>query len=469
MNTAAEPKDEILRLLDDGRLTEARPLCQAWLDRTDDAHAWRILGVIAGREGDLPGAERCFREAVTRHPGDAKSWANLGHIQKKLGRPGEAAESYDRALAIEHTNNGLRLALVDILIDLGRLAEAEGQLKTALNHAPDDVQLLYNLGWVQQHRGQLKDAHQSYERVVALNPGHCLAMNNLGLLLLADAEYDRARALFERVLSLQPDFAPAWRNLGQVLIALVRLEEAVTALERAMQLGSDPAEAWSDIGRIRAMQGKNKEASECFEQALRVKPNIEAHHQPARPLICEQKWLLGKDRLHIGGREKREGWKLLNIRATEGIDFIGDIRDLSQFPDASFDVVYASHVLEHVGYRKELGDVVQSIHRILRTDGKFLVSVPDLDILCRLFVREEMTVDDRFFVMRMMFGGQVNEHDFHCVGLNADFLTNYLQQAGFQNVYRVPEFGVFNDTSSMRYRDVLISLNMIAVKGTSKN
>jgi predicted SAM-dependent methyltransferase len=173
---------------------------------------------------------------------------------------------------------------------------------------------------------------------------------------------------------------------------------------------------------------------------------------------------LGKDRLHIGGKTVKEGWKLLNIKAMEGADYIGDIRDLSLFADASFDAVYASHVLEHVSYQKALGNVALSIHRILRPGGKFLVSVPDLDILCRMFLHEKATLDDRFFVMRMMFGGQVDEHDFHFVGLNAEFLTHCLQQAGFREIHRVPEFKIFKDTSSMRYKGVLISLNMVAIK-----
>lgn len=148
---------------------------------------------------------------------------------------------------------------------------------------------------------------------------------------------------------------------------------------------------------------------------------------------------LGKDRLHIGGKEVKEGWKLLNIKAIEGVDYVGDICDLSQFADATFDVVYASHVLEHIGYQEALGNVIRSIRRILRPGGKFLVSVPDLDILCRLFVHEQMTPDDRFFAMRMMFGGQVDEHDFHFVGLNGEFLAHYLHQAGFREIHRIQD------------------------------
>ena len=40
-------------------------------------------------------------------------------------------------------------------------------------------------------------------------------------------------------------------------------------------------------------------------------------------------------KLHIGGKEKKEGWKILNIQKSKNVDYIGDIRDLSQFNDTS--------------------------------------------------------------------------------------------------------------------------------------
>jgi uncharacterized protein YecA (UPF0149 family) len=66
--------------------------------------------------------------------------------------------------------------------------------------------------------------------------------------------------------------------------------------------------------------------------------------------------------------------------------------------------------------------------------------------------------------MRMIFGGHVDKHDYHLVGLNEDFLTGYLKAAGFVKARRVQEFRLFDDTSSMSFKGVLISLNMIAEK-----
>lgn len=66
--------------------------------------------------------------------------------------------------------------------------------------------------------------------------------------------------------------------------------------------------------------------------------------------------------------------------------------------------------------------------------------------------------------MRIMFGGQIDEHDFHHVGLTDEFLADFLLKAGFSEVYRVPEFNIFKDSSSIKFGGVLISLNMIAIR-----
>jgi len=67
-------------------------------------------------------------------------------------------------------------------------------------------------------------------------------------------------------------------------------------------------------------------------------------------------------------------------------------------------------------------------------------------------------------VMRMMFGGQVDDYDFHKVGLTWEFLCHFLANAGFPYATRVSEHGIFNDTSSMRFVGQLVSLNVVAHK-----
>ena len=77
---------------------------------------------------------------------------------------------------------------------------------------------------------------------------------------------------------------------------------------------------------------------------------------------------------------------------------------------------------------------------------------------------EQLTLEERFHVMRMLFGGHVDQHDYHQVGLSVDFLATYLSEAGFVNLRKVNTFGLFSDTSTMIFKGVPISLNVVAEK-----
>ena len=170
-------------------------------------------------------------------------------------------------------------------------------------------------------------------------------------------------------------------------------------------------------------------------------------------------------RLHIGGKQRKPGWKILNAQPGAEVDFVGDCaNDLGQFEDGSVAEIYASHVLEHLGYNRDLPRTLAECHRILHAGGIARISVPDFEVLCRLFLDPERTKDERFFVMRMVFGGQIDEYDFHHVGLTFELLHDYLKQAGFSRVERVRDFGLFDDASTLRYANVPISLNVIAFK-----
>lgn len=57
-------------------------------------------------------------------------------------------------------------------------------------------------------------------------------------------------------------------------------------------------------------------------------------------------------KLHIGGKQAKAGWKILNAQAIDGVDYIGDVRDLSAFEDGCCDKIYASHVMEHVPQKR---------------------------------------------------------------------------------------------------------------------
>ena len=104
------------------------------------------------------------------------------------------------------------------------------------------------------------------------------------------------------------------------------------------------------------------------------------------------------------------------------------------------------------------------LQRILVPGGRLSISVPDLHVLCEHFLDPQLNEQQRFHVMRMIFGGQIDAYDFHQIGLSLEFLVSYLSQAGFSSVEQVDGFSLFDDTSNYAPYGRPISLNIIAIK-----
>jgi predicted SAM-dependent methyltransferase len=167
-------------------------------------------------------------------------------------------------------------------------------------------------------------------------------------------------------------------------------------------------------------------------------------------------------KLHIGGTTAHPDWKILDILPGAQVDFVGSCVDLGRFADGSIDEIYASHVLEHLGYRDELPRALAEWRRVLRPGGLAKIAVPDMMKLCGMFAHPQLPQPITNMVLAMIYGGQGDPHDFHKMGFSQEILAAFLYGAGFAAVERVEDFGLFDDTSRTTIGPIAISLNVQA-------
>ncbi len=96
-----------------------------------DAALFNDLGYCYYRLGNYREAESWLRQAVAINPASDRAWAHLGLVLGKEGRYEESCDAFARAV-----RPGQGAGMVALLAEEGRLEEAKGALRTALELEP---------------------------------------------------------------------------------------------------------------------------------------------------------------------------------------------------------------------------------------------------------------------------------------------------------------------------------------------
>jgi predicted SAM-dependent methyltransferase len=81
-------------------------------------------------------------------------------------------------------------------------------------------------------------------------------------------------------------------------------------------------------------------------------------------------------RLNIGcGPNAKTGW--VNIDLDHGADLVMDVCEGLPFDDASCDLIYSEHFLEHLMSPNERAPFLTECRRVLKADGRIEIGVPD--------------------------------------------------------------------------------------------
>lgn len=176
----------------------------------------------------------------------------------------------------------------------------------------------------------------------------------------------------------------------------------------------------------------------------------------------------GKVYVNLGcGANTSEEFINVDTRPMPHIHHIHEVEHLPMFADGSVDLLYASHLLEHVP-RKNVHTTLKEWHRVLKAGGILRFGVHDFDGLVEVYERSGRDVTS--IVDQLM--GQDGLYDDHHTIWNYAYAKDVLEHTGFRDVRvwnpHTADHHAFIDktmrTVIVNRKEINISLNVEAVK-----
>jgi predicted Zn-dependent protease len=204
------------------------------------------------------------------HPQEPLLVARQIELLSKTGDV-EAARKIANSLA----GGGKKPAMIaaEAFVEAGQYVEASSILQRLAIQLPDDPDVLFELGAVNERAGNKQDAEKVFLRLLEKNPDHAPTMNYLGYMWAEQGvNLDRATKMLQTAVSKEPDNGAYIDSLGWVYFRQGNLELAHKYLLDASRLLPRDPTVQEHLGDVFAREGKYSEALERYRAALSLNP-----------------------------------------------------------------------------------------------------------------------------------------------------------------------------------------------------
>jgi tetratricopeptide (TPR) repeat protein len=252
-----------------------------------------FLGVVRRRLGEEDAAIAAFDRIPPSHDRYAEARTQIAGIYEHRGEFERAIEEVEEAREA-HESRPLDLYLASLRAKNGDLEGALAFLQRLLDAAPDDAEILYNIGVIHGEAKQIDEAIRYMQIVLGMNPDHAGALNYVGYTWAEQGtNLDQAEAMISRALEIRPDDGYITDSLGWVYFMRARpllergdveagrilLDRAVDELQRAAELtGGDPVIS-EHLGDAYLLLEDKERALSMYEEALQLAPRLSEQPQ----------------------------------------------------------------------------------------------------------------------------------------------------------------------------------------------
>ncbi len=252
------------RLLDQGQLSEMRGLTRENLEdaveryrgalqlEPESAHVRaRLASVLSLMQIQYPEPERVEEidrltsAALEQSPELALAHIASGRVALLEGDRQAAERAARRALDADPTEHQGHSLLGQVMIRDARVEPGLEHLRRAVSVAGSDVRAMMVLAYELKHLGRGDEAAAEYQKVLAYDPDHRGALNDLAVIYVETGRDLDAIPHFRRLLQLGEDEAAA-QNLGVAYFNIGEMEQAIEAFRTSHRI--DPAKPLAPHG-----------------------------------------------------------------------------------------------------------------------------------------------------------------------------------------------------------------------------
>ena len=259
--------------LEDDRLDEAEKMFKKLLKLgAQEQQAYYYLGAIAEDQGKNKSAMEWYGK-VTESDHLFEAQVRMANIAALDGDVEDARERL-RKLRLAQPSQSQRLYLVEgsLLTRIDWHEEAFKLYSDYLQTRPDDIDVLYARALAAEQLGRLDQAEADLRQVLKLEPDNARALNALGYTLADRTDrYDEALKLIEKALAQTPEDPSVIDSMGWVMYRLGRLPEAHDYLKKAYSITPD-AEIAAHLGEVLWAMGEHNAALALWKKARTEHP-----------------------------------------------------------------------------------------------------------------------------------------------------------------------------------------------------
>jgi len=206
----------------------------------DDPKVKVLYGDILYQQGNLQGAKEQYLGAVKITEQLYIAWEKLLGVQTLMGNYEEAIKTGEDALSIYPNQAILYYYRAFALHRNGQNAEAAFELKNALQLEPEDANLKAMILALQAEvlidQGKLKEADAAFDKAVGLAPNNYLTLSNYAYYLaLRNHDLPKAEQLASKAALAMPQNSSILDTYAIVLFKLNKLDDALKYIEKALQ------------------------------------------------------------------------------------------------------------------------------------------------------------------------------------------------------------------------------------------